>query len=311
MSRWYKRDAAAFIQGTMGLSLEEKGAYSLCLDLIYSNGGPIADDPRWLAGVCGVSLRKWTAIRGSLIDRGKLTAQDGLLMNARAEREIADLAVSHGGAAENGAKGGRKRAENAAKAQRNPTKPERKDAEKGVTSSENNDLAQADKNRGDKRRTEEKEETPALRAVAVHPQTELLPDPVPGKGLIPPWIPADAWAGYVEMRRKIRAPLSPRAIKLAISELSKLRSQGEDIGAVLDQSTLRSYRGVFPVKQDQNINGGRHGGPHQKSAVKSFAAGLSRSIQGDDSRSGLFDGGEKVIDAPSTGDPKRDRDAAA
>jgi uncharacterized protein YdaU (DUF1376 family) len=57
--RWYKRCGADFIHGTMMLSLEEKGAYSLCLDLIYDRGGPIPDDARWLSGVCGVSLRKW------------------------------------------------------------------------------------------------------------------------------------------------------------------------------------------------------------------------------------------------------------
>lgn len=30
---WYKRYPSDFIAGTIGLSLEEKGAYSVCLDL--------------------------------------------------------------------------------------------------------------------------------------------------------------------------------------------------------------------------------------------------------------------------------------
>lgn len=76
---WYKRDGAAFISGTMGLTLEEKGAYSLCLDLIYSEGGPIRDDARWLAGVCGVSLRKWATLRDRLIMAGKLSCEDGFI----------------------------------------------------------------------------------------------------------------------------------------------------------------------------------------------------------------------------------------
>lgn len=83
---WYKRCGADFIEGTMGLSLEEKGAYSLVLDLIYSHGGPIADDPRWLAGVCNVSTRKWATIQKTLISAGKITVKDGRIWSAIVDR---------------------------------------------------------------------------------------------------------------------------------------------------------------------------------------------------------------------------------
>jgi uncharacterized protein YdaU (DUF1376 family) len=117
--RWYKRCGADFIHGTMGLSLEEKGAYSLCLDLIYDHGGPVPDDPRWLSGICGVSLRKWASIRQRLISVGKLVAEDGHLMNARAVFEIASAKLSSENLAERGSKGGRKRAENACRTKEN------------------------------------------------------------------------------------------------------------------------------------------------------------------------------------------------
>jgi len=110
---WYKRYGAAFVHGSLGLTLEEKGAYSLCLDLIYDRGGPIPDDARWLAGVCGVSLRKWAALRASLISAGKIDAVDGHLTNRRAEREIESAAKTSRILSENGSKGGAKRAENA------------------------------------------------------------------------------------------------------------------------------------------------------------------------------------------------------
>lgn len=108
---WYKRYAADFVHGALGLTLEEKGAYSLCLDLIYDKGGPIPDDPRWLAGVCGVSVRKWKALRARLIDKGKLTAKGGALSNLRAEKEIEKAREAARKLAENGAKGGHKAAE--------------------------------------------------------------------------------------------------------------------------------------------------------------------------------------------------------
>lgn len=133
---WYKRYGGDFVLGTMALSLEEKGAYSLCLDLIYDRGGPIPDDARWLAGMCGVSLRKWSALRDRLIATGKLIASDGHLTNGRAEREIAEAAETHRNYAESGAKGGRKRAENASKVKDNLS-------ENGAETQENSDLAQA------------------------------------------------------------------------------------------------------------------------------------------------------------------------
>lgn len=123
---WYKRYPVDFIHGTMGLSLEEKGAYSLLLDLIYDRGGPIVDDARYLAGVCGVSVRKWTSLREKLIEAGKIVAVDGALTNSRAEKEIENLAKFFRERAESGAKGGRK------------------SREKVVQTSENSDLDQAE-----------------------------------------------------------------------------------------------------------------------------------------------------------------------
>lgn len=66
---------------------------------------------------------------------------------------------------------------------------------------------------------------------------------------LPDWIPAEAWAGYVEMRKKIRKPMTDRAIQLAINTLDKMRQQGQDVAAVLDQSTLNSWQGLFPVSE--------------------------------------------------------------
>jgi uncharacterized protein YdaU (DUF1376 family) len=117
-ARWYKRCGADFIHGTMMLTLEEKGAYSLCLDLIYDRGGPIPDDARWLSGVCGVSLRKWAALRERLLSLGKLTTDGEYLSNDRAAFELVSAEKFTRNQAEAGAKGGRKRAENAGQSQK-------------------------------------------------------------------------------------------------------------------------------------------------------------------------------------------------
>lgn len=113
---WYKRYPSDFIAGTLGMTLEEKGAYSILLDLIYDRGRPVPDDARYLAGVCGCSVRKWNAIRQRLIDLGKIVCEGGTISNRRAEKEIETAAKIARKLAENGAKGGNKKADNAAAA---------------------------------------------------------------------------------------------------------------------------------------------------------------------------------------------------
>lgn len=64
---------------------------------------------------------------------------------------------------------------------------------------------------------------------------------------LPDWMPAEQWAGFIDMRKKQKKPLTNRAIHLAIGTLDKLRASGQDIAAVLDQSTMNSWLGLFAV----------------------------------------------------------------
>ena len=64
----------------------------------------------------------------------------------------------------------------------------------------------------------------------------------------PPWVPAEAWAGFDAMRRRGRHPLTVRAASLIVLELQKLQAQGHDPAAVLDQSTRNGWRDVFPIR---------------------------------------------------------------
>lgn len=108
---WYRRFPDNFIAGTVGMTLEEKGAYSLVLDLMYVRGGPVPDEPRYIAGVCNCSVRKWNAIRERLISLGKIHVVDGYLVNERAEKEIENASKDAEERAESGRKGGEKSAQ--------------------------------------------------------------------------------------------------------------------------------------------------------------------------------------------------------
>jgi hypothetical protein len=68
--------------------------------------------------------------------------------------------------------------------------------------------------------------------------------------VLPDWLPAEAWKAWLEVRKKNKAPNTPRALRLAVGELERLRSQGFDPGAVLDQSTLKGWKSVYPLKPE-------------------------------------------------------------
>ena len=68
---------------------------------------------------------------------------------------------------------------------------------------------------------------------------------------VPDWVPAEAWVGFVDMRRRERHALTPRAAKLVLAELGRLRDAGADPGAVLDQSTRQGWRDVFPLREQK------------------------------------------------------------
>jgi uncharacterized protein YdaU (DUF1376 family) len=82
---YYKRFPRDFLEGTIGLSFEVKGAYAIVLDLIYMRDGRLPDDARYIAGQLGCSVRKWTAILAELVGAGKLQVVGGIISNFRAD----------------------------------------------------------------------------------------------------------------------------------------------------------------------------------------------------------------------------------
>ena len=65
---------------------------------------------------------------------------------------------------------------------------------------------------------------------------------------LPEWIKKETWDAFMEMRKKKRAAPTEKAKQLIIQELDKLRGDGFAPDDVLNQSIMRSYTGVFPLK---------------------------------------------------------------
>lgn len=224
-ARWYKRCGADFIHGTMMLSLEEKGAYSLCLDLIYDRGGPIPDDARWLSGVCGVSIRKWNAIRDHLLLLGKLYAENGLLSNARADFELVSAELSSRERAESGAKGGRKRAENAGQAK------------------QNSDLGQAELKREEKIREE----------VEV---VEATPQPVRARAWpCPEGVDPQHWRDFLANRKTKRLTNSETARIGVLADIERLTDDAWPPGKLVELAARKGWGSINPPHGNGHHNG--------------------------------------------------------
>src|SRR5437868_3886552 len=59
-------------------------------------------------------------------------------------------------------------------------------------------------------------------------------------------VPTDLWFTFVEMRQKIRKPLTNRAADLIVAKLRSLGDQGQDPVEILSQSIMNCWAGVFP-----------------------------------------------------------------
>ena len=60
---------------------------------------------------------------------------------------------------------------------------------------------------------------------------------------------------YVEMRKKLKSPMTERAIQLAMSNLEKLSGGDNDTAVqILEQSIMNSWKGLFPLKEEKRTS---------------------------------------------------------
>jgi hypothetical protein len=94
----------------------------------------------------------------------------------------------------------------------------------------------------------------------------------PAQTPIPDWVPAEQWNAFLEMRREKKKFPSEHAVRLLVGKLEKLRRDGHDPGAVLDQSTVNNWTDVYGIKDQQNGTGYRQQSSHDR------RDGLERAI---------------------------------
>lgn len=95
---------------------------------------------------------------------------------------------------------------------------------------------------------------------------------------IPEWLDAEAWQSFVEHRKQIKAKMTPKAKTMLLTKLDKLRGKGHDPKALLEESIINGWKGVFEPK------GGGSGGraPNHHTGINDLdhSQGLRKSRDG-------------------------------
>ena len=65
----------------------------------------------------------------------------------------------------------------------------------------------------------------------------------------------EALRGFVEMRKKIKAPLTEHAFSLLLKKLDGMGNTDEEKVAIVNQSVMNSWKGLFPLKQEVRQSG--------------------------------------------------------
>jgi uncharacterized protein YdaU (DUF1376 family) len=239
---YYKAYPRDFVEGTVGMPLELKGAYRVLIDLIYLQGGRLPDDAHYISGLLGCSVRKWRSLRKKLVEIGKIQAENGIISQKRADKELEILSKYQETQSEN-RRGYRK----------------------------NKDLEEPRSNHTESEPEPEKEE----RAKAL--SKKKPPEPSPFE-ILTDVVSPEVASDFLAHRKAMRKPVTARAAKL----ITKKIRDHPDADAVLNESIANGWQGVFPERyrpQLRPINGGQNAERPSKSQLRlnAFVGGASKT----------------------------------
>jgi uncharacterized protein YdaU (DUF1376 family) len=195
----------------------------LLLIFDYWRNGALPDDDATLARVCRLTTDAWS-MHGALLRSFFFKGEDGLLHQKRIDAEIARAQLNHAASVT--------RAKKAAQARWSKNAPSNAQAM----------LKQC----------------PSPSPTPLKTKTGAV-----GAFVLPDWIDSEAWNGFEEMRNKLRKPMTDRARGMVVKQLEKLRAAGNDVTACLNQSTMKDWTDVYPVKAEYTLTGAS-GSPDDK-----------------------------------------------
>lgn len=244
---YYRWNLAKYRKATRHLDPFQDGCYRRLIDEYMETREPLPDNDAALANICRIGIDRWLAEASSVI-RAFFTPKDGYLFHDYCDSEL-DFQDGK-------TKFHTERAQKAAKMRWNK-----------INSLDATSMLQA--MLGDARERVEKDIKDKSLISGDDEKKEILPDQgtekkkAPKKKqpvVLPDWVPAETWKAFLEHRQGIKKPMSEHAQMLAIRELENLQRAGHSPEAVINQSIMRGWAGLFELKNNQGNNNG-HGTP--------------------------------------------------
>lgn len=261
MSRnvWHKRYHGDALNGYMGLTLEQRGAYTTLLDLMYDTDWEVGirDRERWIAGHLNVSVRRWKTLRDDLLAAGKIDIFDGCISNFRYRKERESALSLSRKRSESGASGGEKSGE----VRRNSSKNNNRDE---ANASDLPPYARATESDTD---TEDNKTSVLSSKRGRSPRIEK-----------PPQVDEQVWTDFIKLRQAKRAPLTQTALNRIAGEVDKVRRHGFTLNDALAMCCERGWQGFKAEWLERNGNGGNYrNGSGAGGRVDGFANALDRA----------------------------------
>jgi uncharacterized protein YdaU (DUF1376 family) len=209
---------ADHLADTPHLTTEQQGAYLLILMAMWRQGGVLPADDATLARIARSGTAKWLKTKSVIMpmfqqDGGQITQK-----RLAAELEKAgEKSQKRSHAGKSGA---------AAKALKKKK------------------AAQANASANGKHFPEPEPESKRKKQ-------EAPPNGADSLGLeltFPTWWPGEEWAAFVQLRQKLKKPLTDFAIGLMVKDVTAWKAKGQDPAAIFQQSLRKSWQDVYELK---------------------------------------------------------------
>lgn len=80
--------------------------------------------------------------------------------------------------------------------------------------------------------------------------------------VLPDWIDQELWMAFLELRKKLKKPLTSYGEKLLVTKLSRLKEEGNEPNKVIERTIEHSWRSFFSLNEIKT-NGGNNGNGHK------------------------------------------------
>jgi uncharacterized protein YdaU (DUF1376 family) len=226
---WYRRNIHDYATDTRHLNLMEHGAYNLLLDHLYETEKPLPFDEQKLKRIAGCRSAEELETVQSVLKEYFIRTKYGWT-HKRFLLELRYVNSKVQNARENGKKGGRPKTYEKPTGFPVGTNEEPKE-------NQTLDFKTLDSKTKDLKTTSNSNTTPAPVALSVYEE---------------PVIPIALWLSFVEVRKKIRKPLTDHAGEIIRRRLQSFKDDGEDPIAILENSIAHGWSGVFSMKGKRN-----------------------------------------------------------